>query len=129
MIGRAVRRFNRRILNPVTLRFSGRRFSPYATVRHLGRRTGRAYATPLLAKRVEDGFIIPLTYGEDADWARNVRARGGCTIESDGQIYEVTEPRVIDASVALPVFPVVHRLLLRLFRMKTFLSVRYPPAE
>lgn len=127
MMGRAVRRFNRRILNPATLRFSGRRFSPYATVRHVGRRTGRPYATPVVAKRVEDGFIIPLPYGEDADWARNVRAQGGCTIESDGQAYEVTEPQVIDSSAGLPAFPIVQRLLFRLFGIKAFLSVRYAP--
>lgn len=124
MIRRMVRRFNRRILNPATLRFAGRRFSPYATVRHVGRRTGRAYATPVVAKSDGDGFVIPLPYGEDADWALNVRAQGGCTIESDGKTHEVTEPQVVDSSAALHVFPVVQRLLFRLFGIRQFLSVR-----
>ncbi len=119
-----IRQFNKRILNPAMLRFAGRRRSPYATIRHVGRRTGRAYATPVVARRVEGRFLIPLPYGEDADWASNVRAQGGCTIEWEGETYEVTEPQVIDSSEAIPAFPLFQRVSFRLFRIRKFLSMK-----
>lgn len=121
-----IRRFNRRILNPATLTFAGRRYSPYAVVRHIGHRTGRAYATPVVARRVEEGFLIPLPYGEDADWVRNVRVGRGCTIDWNGGTYEVTEPQVIDSSAALPALPIPRQLVFRLFRIRRFLSVKCP---
>jgi hypothetical protein len=80
----------------------------------------------VVAKRVEDRFIIPLPYGESVDWFRNVRAQGGCTIVSHGQSCQVTGPQVIDSSAGLPAFPVVQRLLFRLFGIKAFLSLRCP---
>ncbi len=119
-----IRQFNKRILNPAMLRFAGRRRSPYATVRHVGRRSGRAYATPVVARRVEGGLVIPLPYGEDADWASNVRAQGGCTIEWEGETYEVVEPRVTDASEAISAFPLFQRVSFRLFRIHKFLMVK-----
>ncbi len=43
----AIRRFNRRIFNPLMLTFAGHRGRPYSVVRHKGRRSGKEYRTPL----------------------------------------------------------------------------------
>jgi len=61
---------------------------PFALVRHVGRRSGRIYETPLLVARVPDGFVIELTYGSDVDWYRNIAAAGGCAV-----IYRHSEYR------------------------------------
>src|SRR3954452_3417920 len=50
--------------------------APFALVRHVGRRSGRAYATPLVVARVAGGFVVELTYGPDVDWYRNITAAG-----------------------------------------------------
>lgn len=121
-----IRQFNKWILNPVTLAFAGRRWSPHAVVRHVGRRTGRTYATPVVAASAEDSFVIPLAYGETVDWLRNVLLAGGCTIEWKGRAYKVTDPRVIGSSTALPSFSIWHRVAFRLFGIHKFLSVRRP---
>jgi deazaflavin-dependent oxidoreductase (nitroreductase family) len=122
-----IRQFNKRILNPAMLAFAGHRLSPYAAVRHVGRRTGREYATPIVVGPAEDGFVIPLPYGENIDWLRNVLAAGGCTIEWQGRPYEVTEPQVVDSSTALATLPVRHKLALSLFGIYKFLSLKTLP--
>jgi hypothetical protein len=54
-----------RVLNPLILTVAGRRHMALAAVvHHRGRRSGRAYATPVGAGPTTDGFVIPLTFGE-----------------------------------------------------------------
>ncbi len=55
-----VRRFNKAIFNRLILTFAGRHV--YAVVHHVGRRSGHAYTTPVVAVPIADGFIIPLTF-------------------------------------------------------------------
>ncbi len=100
-----MRQFNKRTLNPAVLNFAGRPSSPYAVVHHVGRRSGRTYATPVSARPTPEGFVIPLPYGSDVDWCRNVQAAGHCTISWNGNDYPVGKPEVIDAATVLPLVP------------------------
>lgn len=97
-----VRAFNKRVLNPVMLRMAGRRHWYAAVLRHTGRRSGESYVTPVVAERIEDGFIIPLPYGTKVDWLQNMLAAGHATIATKGNSYEVVNPAIIDAAAALP---------------------------
>ncbi len=127
-----VRIVNKRYLNPRTLKMAGRKNRPYALVQHVGRRTGRAYTTPIEAVFAQgwDGFVIPLPYGTRTDWCRNVMAAGRCTITKDEVVYQVSEPTIVDGAVALPELPALLRETLRVFGVKQFLKVRMePPAE
>ena len=81
---------------------AGRKYWYAAAIRHTGRKSGKQYSTPVGVERVQDGFIIPLAYGTQVDWLQNVIAAGRATISAKGEIYEVTEPEVIDAAAALP---------------------------
>ncbi len=99
------RRFNKRILNPAKLNLAGGASSPYAVVRHVGRRSGRTYATPVRVRPTPEGFIIPLPYGSEVDWCRNVLAAGGCTISWHGHDYAVREPDVVDLATVLSLVP------------------------
>ncbi len=100
-----VRHFNKRTLNPAVLSFAGRPRAPYAVVHHVGRRLGRTYATPVNIRPTPEGFIIPLPYGSDVDWCRNVLTAGRCTISWNGNDYPVVEPEVIDPATALSLVP------------------------
>jgi deazaflavin-dependent oxidoreductase (nitroreductase family) len=122
-----IRQFNKWILNPATLPFAGRRWSLFAVVRHVGRRSGRTYATPVVAAATREGFLIPLPYGENIDWLRNVLAAGGCTIDWRGESYEVTEPQIVDSSTALSALPTRHQLAFSLFRIYKFLRAKRLP--
>ncbi|AFM15820.1 deazaflavin-dependent nitroreductase family protein [Mycolicibacterium chubuense NBB4] len=98
----AVRTFNKHVLNPAMMLLAGRKHWYAAVMRHTGRRSGAAYATPVVAERVADGFLVPLPYGTGVDWLRNVLAAGKATITVGGQSYDVVDPRVIDARSAAP---------------------------
>jgi hypothetical protein len=63
----AVRRFNNYLLNPAMMHLAGRKYWYAAVIRHTGRRSGRSYATPVVADRVGDAFILPLPYGTGVD--------------------------------------------------------------
>jgi hypothetical protein len=104
-------RFNKQTLNPATLKIAGRRSSVYATLKHVGRRSGRAYMTPVVAKPLGDGFVIPLPYDAGVDWCRNVLATGTCTLIWNEQEYTLERPEIIKPSQALKAFPLGSRLL------------------
>jgi deazaflavin-dependent oxidoreductase (nitroreductase family) len=99
---RAVRISNKYFLNPVLGALAGRKNWYAAAIRHTGRKSGKQYSTPVGAHRVQDGFIIPLGYGNRVDWLQNVLAAGRATVSAEGETHDVTEPEVIDAATALP---------------------------
>ena len=118
----AVRKFTKRIYNPIIKKFAGHRV--YALVKHVGRRSGKQYATPVVVEQTPDGFVIPLAYSQDADWCRNVLAAGHFSLQHRGITYQVESPKIVEAKTALVAFPIVMQLLFRLFRVDQFLHVR-----
>lgn len=107
-----VARFNRRVTNPLARTFAGR-LPPFALVEHRGRRSGREYATPIMAFADGTGYAIALTYGPDRDWVRNVRAAGGCTLIRGGRRIRLANPSLLgeegSALMPGPIRPVLRR--------------------
>ena len=108
-------------------------FSPVASsgligvmgvIHHTGRRSRRAFATPIAIRPTADGFVIPLPYSESTDWCRNVRASGSAVVTWSGTDYAVTSPEVVDQAIAAPAFPAALRFMLRLFGIRRFLLLR-----
>ncbi len=91
---------------------------------HRGRRSGRAHATPVAARRVADGFVIAFAFGARVDWYRNLRAAGGGWIRWRGRDYPVGALETIEQAVALPAFLPVQRVLFRLARVAGFIRLR-----
>lgn len=119
-----------RLFNPLTPRFAGSRYFPLvALVRHRGRRSGRLYATPTMARPTADGFVVPLTFDEGADWYRNVQAAGGCVIRWRGTEYELVAPEVVDWAAARSAFSPVERLLLPLFGITRYVRLQRAPSQ
>jgi deazaflavin-dependent oxidoreductase (nitroreductase family) len=94
-----MRRVNRVFTNPV-LGTIAWLLPPLAIVRHEGRRSGRHYRTPVVAFRTADGFVIPMTYGRDVDWARNLIAAKKGELVQLGRHFEVHNPRIVDGKHA-----------------------------
>jgi deazaflavin-dependent oxidoreductase (nitroreductase family) len=84
----------------------------FALVYHCGRRSGRAYVTPVGARPIADGFVIPMTFGEGADWVQNVQAANSGTIQWNGTNYLVADPVIVDWVVARPAFHRLERVLI-----------------
>lgn len=120
---RAIRLFSKRMLNPIALTFAGRAGMPYAVLCHVGRHSGKRYATPLLAQQVTQGWLIPLTYGKVTDWYLNIEQTGECRIQWQGQSLLAMRPELVDAAHAYPLFPFALRLALRIAGIRQFVRL------
>ncbi|MDG5481605.1 nitroreductase/quinone reductase family protein [Mycolicibacterium gadium] len=123
-IGGVARRFNKHVLNPAMMHLAGRRYWYAAVMRHTGRRSGRHYATPVVADRVANGFIVPLPYGTDVDWLRNVQESGAAAVSIGGHTYDVVEPEIIDAATAGPQLSPSRRRVFQVFGIKRFVKLK-----
>ena len=122
-------RLGTQLLNPLILSFAGSRHMPmFAVINHHGRRSGRSYSTPVGARKTADGFMIPLTFGQQADWFRNVEAAGGCVIHWKGADYSLVEPEVVDWATARPAFYWVERVMVPVIGIEQFVRLRNAPA-
>lgn len=107
-----MRRVNRVFTNPV-LGTIAWLVPPLAIVHHVGRRSGRPYRSPVVALRSATGFVIPMTYGRDVDWARNMLHAGGCELERLGRRVPARNPRIVDLATAEPQLPAPARAFFR----------------
>lgn len=122
-----VRRFNRRVLNPLMMRLAGRRYWYASVIHHSGRRSGREYATPVVAYAIDGGFLIPLPYGTDVDWLRNVLTAGEAILDVHGKTGTVREPIVLAWDQALPLLPPARASFWRRLPRVSFLRVNTAP--
>jgi len=119
-----IRRLARPIA-PVARLVAGRRWFPlYAILRHTGRTSGTAYATPVVALRTPHGFMIPLPFGDATQWAKNLIAANGGSLRFAGREHRITEPRVVDREVAATYLPAVLRFLAGRLGLRNYVLVR-----
>jgi deazaflavin-dependent oxidoreductase (nitroreductase family) len=98
--------------------------SPNGIVKHVGRKSGREYETPIQPVATADGFAIALPYGSNSDWLQNVLAAGRATIVLDGAESEVDHPEIVSMAEANPLFPPSQQRMHRLFRVEQCLRLR-----
>ena len=110
-------------LNRLTRRMARGSVGPFALVRHVGRRSGKLYETPIIVRPASDGFVAELTYGPEVDWYKNVQAAGGCTVVWRGQDYVVGRLEALDPDSGLAAFSAVQRLILRVIKPQHFLKL------
>jgi hypothetical protein len=86
-----------RVLNPLIRQMSGRAGVPLlGLVRHRGRRSGAMYLAPVAVGATATLFLIPLTFGPQSDWCRNILASGGCELRLSGVEYVAQDAQVVD---------------------------------
>jgi len=120
-------------LNPLIVKAAGRRhFGMAAQIRHTGRRSGRSYTTPASARISGDVAVIPLTFGSQSDWSRNVRAAGGCSIRLNGRDYDLTQPELLSVADVQPLirsmFSPVQRAAFRMLGIRQVMRLRLADA-
>jgi deazaflavin-dependent oxidoreductase (nitroreductase family) len=118
-----------RPLNPLIVKAAGRRhFGMAAQIRHTGRRSGRSYTTPASARISGDVAVIPLTFGSQSDWSRNVRAAGGCSIRLNGRDYDLTQPELLSVADVQPLirsmFSPTQRAAFRMLGIRQVMRLR-----
>lgn len=119
-----MRFLNKWIFNQVILKFAGASYSPVSVIRHLGRRSGRAYATPVIMVPSGDRFVFALPYGADVDWYRNVLAAGQATVVWRGQQYLVENPEPLAVPKDLPRLPFIFRMILPIVGAQLFRQMK-----
>lgn len=125
VIPKGVAAFNRRVTNRITGPVANR-LPGFGIVRHAGRKSGRAYRTPVNVFDVPGGYVVALTYGPSADWVRNVLAAGGCELETRGRVVSLTNPEIVhDESRASVTWPA--RQVLKLIGAADFLKLTTTP--
>jgi len=132
-------------INPYALKLSSR-LPPLATVRHVGRVSGRPYSTPVAAVAAREpispeAVVVPgapvpiaeerpvlvlvgLPWGADVDWLQNALAAGTCTLTRRGTEYRVDHIRIIEAAEARKLMGTSARMLSRVPSMKQFMVGR-----
>jgi deazaflavin-dependent oxidoreductase (nitroreductase family) len=120
-----IRPFTTHVFNPISRRFV--RWLPgFAILAYSGRRTGKAYRTPMNAFRHGGEWVFALTYGSDVQWVKNVLAGGEATLEIRRRKIRLVEPElIVDPRRRLMPFGV--RQVLGLMRVSEFLRMR--PAQ
>jgi deazaflavin-dependent oxidoreductase (nitroreductase family) len=114
-----------RPFGPLARPMAGKRWFPlYAVLHHAGRTSGRAYATPVVALRTPDGFVIPLPFGDATQWARNLFAAGGGSLTWLGHEHPIGEPQVIDRLEAGAYLPAPIRFMAARLGLRQFVLVR-----
>lgn len=111
-------------LNRLTTRLARSGRGPFSLVRHVGRRSGKLYETPIIVARVPEGFVAELTYGDQVNWYRNVVAAGGCELLVGGEPHQVVaiEPYPVDAGRRAFGYPA--RAVLAILRRHEFRLLR-----
>lgn len=119
---------NRVGLNRVMRRVAG--WMPgLGIVVHHGRRSGREYRTPINVFRREGGFVVALTYGPDADWARNVLHAGRAEIRTRRRTHPVVNPQVVHDPERHAIRPRLVRAILGVIAVDHFLFVDTADAD
>ena len=119
-----LRAMTRTVFNPREMRTAGQPGAHASVVHHVGRTSGMAYATPVVARRTDEGFAIALPYGTRADWVKNVLAAGRATIVHDGGTYRVDRPQVRPTAMADGVFTPKEQWAHRLYGVGDVLLLR-----
>ncbi len=134
LIVKIVMRPMTKMLNPLIVKLAGRRhFHMAAQIRHVGRRSGRTYTTPVSARRSGDTILVALTFGNQSDWSRNVRSAGGGSIRIDGEDFDVTQPQIMSRQEAKPLvqsaFRPLERAGFRMLGIKQIMVLQVTSAE
>ena len=106
--------YHKHVTNPVMVRFFSGRSKHAAVIEHVGRKSGKTYRTPVTAHRAEDMIIVPLPYGTEIDWLRNLQVAGDGVVKLDNQRFTVSAPEVVPVGNVMPLLP---RFVARIVRM------------
>ncbi len=125
-----VRRTNHRFMNPRQMESAGTPGAYASIVRHTGRKSGTSYETPVGVVASDDGFVISLPYGTQADWLKNVLAAGSATLVHEGETHDVDQPEVTAVGEAPVTFSAAGRRAHRIFGVDQVLVLqRTEPAD
>jgi deazaflavin-dependent oxidoreductase (nitroreductase family) len=124
---RWVAAFNLAVTNRITGPFATR-LPGFGIVLHVGRKSGRIYRTPVNVFRAPGGFMIVLTYGQEAQWVQNVLSAGGCQLDTRRVRYQLSAPTIVHDPTRRR-FPFPVRVVLRVIGATDFIQLSAEPGR
>jgi deazaflavin-dependent oxidoreductase (nitroreductase family) len=125
---KGIRTFVKRFVNPILRNATQLSFGPFALLRHVGRRSGKKHAIPIMVWPVEGGFVIELTYGRKVDWLRNLQAAGQGSLRWHKREFTLQKPEFIDAESGWRALPGWTKPILRVSGEHEFVKLPSQPA-
>jgi deazaflavin-dependent oxidoreductase (nitroreductase family) len=119
-----IRDFNKRYMNPLMMRLGadGKRRN-FGIIIHRGRTSGREYRAPVRMDPIPDGFLVPMPYGTNTDWLKNILAAQGATVHFRGHDIAVDQPEIIDAATAQAMLSPFTTRVARLIGIKHYMRL------
>ena len=117
-----------RRLNPLTLDMARAGRGPFSLVRHVGRKSGKTFETPLILADVADGLVAELTYGPGVNWYRNIVAGGGEVLHRR-RWYRIVSVEPFPTDRGRRAFGPAARVLLNVLRRHEFRLLRVEPLD
>lgn len=118
---KSLARFNLAVTNRITGKFAG--WLPgFGIITHVGRKSGKAYHTPVNVFRAPHGFAVALTYGRESEWVKNVQAANGCDLQTSGRRYHLSNPTIVHDPTRKQ-FPFPVRLVLGIVGANDFMQL------
>jgi deazaflavin-dependent oxidoreductase (nitroreductase family) len=75
-------------------------FPLWGVLRHVGRKSGATYAIPIVALPTRGGFLIPLPFGDQTQWLKNLQAADRAGLRHAGREHVIERPEVLDLETA-----------------------------
>ena len=107
-------------LNKATLRAAHSGRGPFSLIRHVGRKTGTVYETPLMLAETKGGLVGELTYGPDVAWYRNIVAAGRAEILHNGTWHRIDRIEDFPTDAGYRAFGAPRNVILKLLRRREF---------
>ena len=101
---------------------------PFSLVRHVGRKSGKTFETPVILADVAEGLVAELTYGTGVNWYRNIMTGGGEVLHR-GRWYRIRAVEPMAADRGRRAFGPAARVVLTLLRRHEFRLLRVEPLE
>lgn len=107
-------------LNRLTLRLARWGHGPFSVVRHVGRKSGKTFETPIILATTDGGYVAELTYGDQVNWYRNIVAAGSCDVIVKGSLHHIDRIEPLPAEEGLRAYGHPFDWVLRLAGRREF---------
>ena len=87
------------------MHIAGRTNTSFAVISHIGRSSGKWYKTPIIVRKVDEGFVAALTYGPKVNWYQNIIKAQHCSILWHKKQYNINKIESLSMEKGLAAFP------------------------
>lgn len=116
--------FNKYITNPALMRIAGTTNTSFAVIIHIGRISGKQYKTPIIVRKVNEGFVAALTYGPTVNWYQNILKAQRCSVLWHKRQYTINKIESLSTDKGLATFPSPFNKILKLRGTKDFILLK-----